>query len=166
MGYGRRPRRGRDSFPVDLLPRISPATPQLSRIMGFILATGAWSGFQPGHLYPADSVVFEPIPRPAEPQRRGPLGGFLRLFLSNTLGILLRSVFGLHVNDRINLFLMGVSSACVVAWLVLLNAKGEKVRLSTLHFGRGDEERMLLQLDSLNRTLLRASTNRGYPSLN
>jgi hypothetical protein len=52
---------------------------------------------------------------------------------------------------------MGVSSACVVAWLVLLNAKGEKVRLSTLHFGRGDEERMLLQLDSLNRTLLRAS---------
>jgi hypothetical protein len=44
-----------------------------------------------------------------------------------------------------------------VAWLVLLNAKGEKVRVSTLHFGRGDEKRILLQLDSLNDTLLKAS---------
>jgi len=31
------------------------------------------------------------------------------------------------------------------------------VRVSTLHFGRGDEERILHQLDSLNDTLLRAS---------
>ena len=44
-----------------------------------------------------------------------------------------------------------------LAWLVLLNAKGEEVRLRTLQFGRGDEERILLQLDSLNDTLLRAS---------
>jgi hypothetical protein len=55
------------------------------------------------------------------------------------------------------MFLMGTSSACVVGWLVLLNAKGEKVRLSTLQFGRGDEERILLRLDSLNDTLLRVS---------
>jgi hypothetical protein len=45
----------------------------------------------------------------------------------------------------------------VVAWLVLLNAKGEEVRVSTPHFGRGDEERILLQLDSLNNTLLSVS---------
>jgi hypothetical protein len=82
---------------------------------------------------------------------------FSLFFLSNTLVMLLYSVFGLHVNSEINLFLMGICSACMVAWLVLLNAKGEKVRVSTLHFGRGDEERILHQLDSLNDTLLRAS---------
>ena len=82
---------------------------------------------------------------------------FSLFFLSNTLGLLLRSVFGLHVSPEINLFLMGISSACVVAWLVLLNAKGEKVQVTTRQFGRGDEERILLQLDALNDTLLRAS---------
>jgi hypothetical protein len=45
----------------------------------------------------------------------------------------------------------------MVAWLLLLNAKGEKVRLRTMQFGRKDEERILLQLDSLNDTLLKAS---------
>jgi hypothetical protein len=111
---------------LSLLPRITPATPQRSRIMGYILATER-------------GVVFS------------------LFFLSNTLGLLLRSVFGLHVSAEINLFLMGVSSACVVAWLVLLSAKGEKVRVSTRHFGPRDEERILLQLDSLNDTLLKAS---------
>jgi NADH:ubiquinone oxidoreductase subunit K len=82
---------------------------------------------------------------------------FSLFFLSNTLAVLLRSVFGLHVSGEISLFMMGISSACVVAWLVLLNAKGERMRVSTRQFGRGDEERILLQLDSLNDTLLRAS---------
>jgi len=51
---------------------------------------------------------------------------------------------------------MGTSSACVVAWLVLLDAKGEKVRVRTLRFGGGDQERILLQLNALNDTLLKA----------
>ena len=82
---------------------------------------------------------------------------FSLFFLSNTFGLLLHSVFGLQLKNEVDMFLMGTSSACVVGWLVLLNAKGEEVRLSTLQFGRGDEERILLQLDSLNDTLLRVS---------
>jgi hypothetical protein len=142
---------------LTLLPRISPATPQLSRIMGFILATERGVDFSLAIFILLILLFLSRYPVPLSRNVAVHSVVFSVFFLSNTLGILLRSVFGLHVNDRINLFLMGVSSACVVAWLVLLNAKGEKVRLSTLHFGRGDEARMLLQLDSLNRTLLRAS---------
>ena len=68
-------------------------------------------------------------------------------FLSDTLGLVLHSIFGLHHKNEVDIFLMAKSSACMLAWLVLLNAKGEEVRLRTLHFGRGDEERILLQLD-------------------
>jgi uncharacterized membrane protein YfhO len=82
---------------------------------------------------------------------------FSLFFLSSTLVVILHSVFGLHLKNEVDMFLMGTSCACLVAWLVLLNAKGEKVRVSTLHFGRGDEQRILHQLDSLNDTLLRAS---------
>jgi hypothetical protein len=78
-------------------------------------------------------------------------------FLSNTLGLILHSVFGLLLKNEVDMFFMGTSSACVIAWLVLLNPKGEEVRVTAPHFGHGDEKRILLQLDSLNSTLLRAS---------
>jgi hypothetical protein len=142
---------------LSLLPRIAPATPQLSRIMGYILATERGVDFSVAIFILLILFFLSRYPVPLSRNIAVHSVVFSVFFLSNTLGILLRSVFGLNVNDRINLFLMGISSACVVAWLVLLNAKGEKVRLSTLHFGRGDEERILLQLDSPHRTLLRAS---------
>jgi hypothetical protein len=52
---------------------------------------------------------------------------------------------------------MGTSSACVVAWFFLLNTKGEEVRVSTLRFGRADQDRILLQLNALNDTLLKTA---------
>ncbi len=142
---------------LSLLPRIAPAMPQRTRIMGYILATERGVDFSLAIFillilffltrYPVllsrNVVVYAVV--------------FSLFFLSSTFGLLLHSVFGLQLKNEVNMFLMGTSSACVVAWLVLLNAKGERVRVRALHFGRGDEERILLQLDSLNRTLLRAS---------
>jgi hypothetical protein len=142
---------------LSLLPRITPATPQLSRIMGYILATERGVDFSLAIFILL--ILFFLSRYPVALSRNVAVHSvvFSVFFLSNTVGLLLRSVFGLVVNDRVNLFLMGTSSACVVAWLVLLNAKGEEMRLSTLHFSRGDEERILLQLDSLNSTLLRVA---------
>jgi len=142
---------------LSLLPRITPATPQRSRIMGYILATERGVDFSLAIFILLILLFLSRYPVPLSRNVVVHSVVFSLFFLSNTLGLLLYSVFGLHVNDQINLLLMGTSSACVVAWLVLLNAKGEKVRLSTLQFGRGDEARILLQLDSLNDTLLRAS---------
>jgi hypothetical protein len=142
---------------LSLLPRITPATPQRSRIMGYILATerGVDCSLAISILLILLFLSRYPVPLSRNVVVHSVV--FSLFFLSNTLGALLRSVFGLHVSAEISLFMMGISSACVVAWLVLLNAKGEKVRVSIRHFGRRDEDRILLQLDSLNDTLLRAS---------
>jgi len=142
---------------LSLLPRITPAMPQRSRIMGYILATERGVDFSLGIFILLILFFLTRYPVPLTRNVVVHSVVFSLFFLSNTLGLLLRSVFGLHVSPEINLFLMGISSACVVAWLVLLNAKGEKVQVTTRQFGRGDEARILLQLDSLNDTLLRAS---------
>ena len=143
---------------LSLLPRITPAMPQRTRIMGYVYATERGVDFSLAIFISADSILFKPLPRAVEPECRGPLRWCSRCSSSAIrFGLLLHSVFGLQLKNEVNIFLMGTSSACVVAWLVLLNAKGEKVRVSTLQFGRGDEERILLQLDSLNDTLLKAS---------
>jgi hypothetical protein len=142
---------------LSLLPHIAPATPQRSRIMGYILATERGVDFSLAIFILLILFFLSRYPVPLSRNVAVHSVVFSVFFLSNSLGILLRSVFGLHVNDQVNLFLMGTSSACLVGWLVLLNAKGEKVRLRTVRFGRRDEERILLQLDSLNDTLLRVS---------
>ena len=57
---------------------------------------------------------------------------FSVFFLSNSVAFLLRSIFGLEVARPANALLMATTAACVVAWLVLLNPKGEarKVHLN------------------------------------
>ena len=142
---------------LSLLPRITPAMPQRSRIMGYILATERGVDFSLGIFILLILFFLTRYPVPLARNVVVHSVVFSLFFLSHTLGLLLRSAFGLHVSPEINLFLMGTSSACMVAWLVLLNARGEKVQVTTQHFGRGDEERILLQLDALNDTLLRAS---------
>jgi len=142
---------------LSLLPRITPAMPQETRIMGYVYATERGVDFSLAIFILLILFFLSRYPVPLSRNVVVHSVVFSLFFLSNTLGVLLRSVFGLHVSGEISLCMMGISSACMVAWLVLLNAKGEEVRLSTLHFGRGDEERILLQLDALNDTLLRAS---------
>ena len=142
---------------LSLLPHITPATLQRSRIMGYILATERGVDFSLAIFILLILLFLSRYPVLLSRNVVVHSVVFSLFFLSNTLGLLLYSVFGLHINGEINLFLMGICSACMVGWLVLLNTKGEEVRLSTLQFGRGDEERILLQLDSLNETLLRAS---------
>jgi hypothetical protein len=142
---------------LSLLPHITPATLQRSRIMGYILATERGVDFSLAIFILLILLFLSRYPVLLSRNVVVHSVVFSLFFLSNTLGLLLYSVFGLHINGEINLFLMGICSACMVGWLVLLNTKGEEVRLSTLQFGRGDEERILLRLDSLNDTLLRAS---------
>jgi hypothetical protein len=142
---------------LSLLPHITPATLQRSRIMGYILATERGVDFSLAIFILLILLFLSRYPVLLSRNVVVHSVVFSLFFLSNTLGLLLYSVFGLHINGEINLFLMGICSACMVGWLVLLNTKGEEVRVSTLQFGRGDEERILLRLDSLNDTLLRAS---------
>jgi len=81
---------------------------------------------------------------------------YAAFFLSNTLAFLIRSMFGYEVARPVNIFLMGVSAACVLAWLVLLSPAGERrvVRFRLL-WNRGEEKHLAGQLETMNAALLR-----------
>jgi hypothetical protein len=78
-------------------------------------------------------------------------------FLSNTLSGLLKSVFGVRLYAAADTGLMGVAAACVFAWFFLLSPSGEEIHVHLPSYGPESEKRILLQLDSLNRTLLKVS---------
>jgi hypothetical protein len=79
------------------------------------------------------------------------------LFFSNTLGLLARVFFGFQLSRPVSTFILGIFAACTLVWLVLLNEKGEEVRVSVPHFGPEQEQRILSQLEALNSTLLKVS---------
>ena len=78
-------------------------------------------------------------------------------FLSGTLVLVIRTVFGYNVNDTTNMCLSALSAACTIAWWLLLSAKGEEVQFNVPQLRPGSEERILQQLDTLNATLLKVS---------
>lgn len=78
-------------------------------------------------------------------------------FLSNSLALLWRTLLGYDLNTTFNLIVTAITSACSVAWWLLLSAKGEEVRAQGPEIRPESEERILQQLDLLNQTLLKVS---------
>jgi hypothetical protein len=79
---------------------------------------------------------------------------FSALFLSNSLGAILRTLFDLKLGLTMDTFLAAIACVCSVAWLMFLTAAGEEAKCEWVHFSPDYEERVLGQLDLLNRTLL------------
>jgi len=77
-------------------------------------------------------------------------------FLCEALGLLWRTLLGFNVTATYSVVSTAISSACAVAWCILLSARGEEVRVQT-PVRPLSEERILQQLDDLNRTLLKIS---------
>ena len=80
-------------------------------------------------------------------------------FFANSLGLVLWGIFQIDITTRarVNTILMGIASACAVAWWIGLSPKGEEVQVHLPLFGPGVEQRVMQQLEALNATLLRAS---------
>jgi hypothetical protein len=83
---------------------------------------------------------------------------FSIFFLSSTLMLLMRTLFGLRLADEVNTVLMGITAASVVAWLTLLRAAGEDSRRAPVPIGPEHESRLLAHLDTINAALLRTSS--------
>ncbi len=81
-------------------------------------------------------------------------------FFANSLGLLLW-LFQIKIQDavntRFNTILMGIASACVIAWWIGLTKKGEEVQVHLPSLGPGAEQKVMQQLEALNATLLKAS---------
>jgi len=77
-------------------------------------------------------------------------------FFANSFGLVLW-LFQINVEDAVNTGLMGIASACAVAWWLGLSRKGEEIQVNLPSLGPGAEQRVMQQLEALNATLLRAS---------
>jgi len=79
------------------------------------------------------------------------------LFLSSTVGMFARVFFGFQLSRPVSTATLAILAACILVWLIFLNEKGEEVRVNIPHLGPEQEQRVLEQLEALNRTLLKVS---------
>jgi hypothetical protein len=142
---------------LSLIPKINPQMPQRSRILGYFVAAERGIDFSLA-IFILLILLFLAIFRvPLARNVRIHAAIYSVYFLSNTLVFLLRSLFGLSMHDEVNLLLMATSCGCLIAWLFLLSPKGEFVATPVQTVSPGDEQRILIHLDALNRTLLKSA---------
>jgi hypothetical protein len=82
---------------------------------------------------------------------------YTAFFLCNSLGLFLRSLFGLAITRSLSEVLLGATAFCVLLWLIFLDEKGEAHHVSVANLGAEQEERILSALDLLNATLMRSA---------
>ncbi len=82
---------------------------------------------------------------------------FTVFFISNTVGALFQSLFGTALYTAIDSVLLGVSAACVLAWLFFLTPAGEEVQENATQLAPEYEQRILHQLNALNATVLKVA---------
>jgi len=84
--------------------------------------------------------------------------GYSVYFISATMALFVRTISGEVVTRMISVVLHGVGAACAIAWVLLLNAQGERKRSNVRrHIPAIDEDRLVSQLDAINRSLLRSA---------
>jgi hypothetical protein len=83
---------------------------------------------------------------------------FSVFFGVKALALLARTLVGPEVTLLASLAVLSVSLVSLTLWFVLLTAAGEEVRVRAGYARSGiDEERLLQQLENINRTLLRSA---------
>lgn len=81
--------------------------------------------------------------------------GYSIYFISATMGLFVRNIAGEAVTRITSTVLLGAGVACLIAWILLLNGQGETKALSLRrHISALDEDRLVGQLESINRGLL------------
>jgi hypothetical protein len=142
---------------VSILAKITPKTPQRSRLIGYVFAIDRGVNFALV-LFILLILFFlsrYPVPLSRNMVRHSSL--LFIYFLSNTAGILLRSIYGRGAkSDEISTVLLGVTTIVTLGWLFLITPAGEEVRKVAV-IAPEHEQRILQQLDSLNHTLMKIS---------
>lgn len=140
-----------------LLPQLTGGTVQRSRLLPYYYAVERGIDFS---LFLFLILILLWLTRYPVPLSRNVVVHSLAysiLFLSNTAGVLVRTIFGREVNPYLDRFVLGIGAACILIWLLFLTPKGEEVRVSLPIFGPEHEKRILSQLEALNSTLLKVS---------
>ncbi len=139
-----------------LLPKITPQMPQSTKIMGYLIAG---ERAVDGSLAMFLLLMLAFLNIYTVPIARNTLAHaaiYTVFFLSSTLRMILASIFGIRLATAFDLGMAATSCACIFAWFLLLNARGEGTRLNLPWFAPEREERILYRLDTLNAALMRA----------
>lgn len=142
---------------ITLLPRIKPSAPQVSKIMGFMVAGERGIVFSLAIFLILLLVFLALFPVRLSRNVRVHALIYTVFFLSNTIALLLRTLFGLKLADEVNAAFSVFSLLAVFSWLIFLSPAGEDVPGPALHLGRDYEQRVLSGLNSLNSTLLKVA---------
>jgi hypothetical protein len=137
---------------LSLLPRITGALPQRSKMLGYAMAADRGVNFSLAIFLLLMLALASRYPVPLSRNIVVSTVVFTASFLSNTLGALLVTVFDLRTGPVVDAALMGIHAVCLLAWFLLLNREGEAVKIGWTHFGPAQERRLLGHLESLNRT--------------
>jgi hypothetical protein len=139
---------------ISLLPQIKPSWPQRSKIMFYMLATerGIQTGLALFIILILCFLSFFPVKLSRNVRVHALV--YSVFFLSNTLVLLMRSLFGLHLGNEMNTILLCITAGSLVAWLTLLRAAGEDSQRVPVPLGPEHESRLLAHLDALNAALL------------
>jgi len=142
---------------LTLLPKIAPTTPEPSRWQYIEVAAerGVDLALVLFILLILGFLTRYPIPLSRNVVVHTAI--YSAFFLSNALGLLLRTLLGHRITGTFNLASTALSAACTIAWWRGLSARGEEVKIHAPELRPDSEERILEQLDLLNATLLRVS---------
>jgi hypothetical protein len=143
---------------LSLLPKIKPRMSPDTRLLGYYFATQRGIDFALALFLLL--ILFFLSRYPVRLSRNVVLHATLYtlFFLGGAITMLLRvfAVKGAALQTT-NLVIEGISAACIFAWVIFLNPKGEEVAASFPTISPRREEYALRQLESLNATLLKVS---------
>ena len=143
---------------LTLIPKIRPVTLQKSRILPYVVALDRGICLSLA-IFLIFLLIFMTLFRSIKLSRNVRVHAIIYpiFFLSTTMAMLLRSLFGTRLGDQFNIAFSMISAGAVIAWLVLLSPAGEEAPSKVVRLGEDYESRALTHLDALNATMLRVS---------
>jgi len=142
---------------LSLLPKIQPGMPQSSKFMFYEMALERGVDTSLAIFIILMLCFLSLFPVRLSRNVRVQALVYSVFFLSNTFVLLMRSLFGLRMDDQVNASLYAVTATSVIAWLVLLSPAGEVSQPIRVNIEKGYEDRLLTHLDALNSALLRSA---------
>lgn len=142
---------------LSLIPHFTPRTTQISKYIGYEIATARGIDFALAIFLLLILLFLSRYPVNLSRNLVVHATLYTFFFFADALTLFLRTLFGIVANHATNLFLLGASCACVVAWLVFLSPHGEEVQAHFPIISPQREKSALRQLESLNATLLKVS---------
>jgi hypothetical protein len=142
---------------LTLIPKITPALPQKSRILWLLMSTERGIEFALAVFILLLLLIISRYPVALSRNVRAHAVIYSAFFTADAMGLIVRTFFGLKFSTEVSIISSVVEASALICWLLVLSPAGEIVVKTEASVSRAREERLLAQLDAINTTLLRVS---------